>query len=206
MVPTQKNLSHSLGFLLRGRDPLLIVSESGAILESNPAASKLLGYGRDELATLCLNQIIPHDMRGHHQQLVTQAFKKRTAFSLKNAAKAVTKTRERIPVELYISFKEVEAQTIAVVIIRDMSELFKIESKLSESEKRFQDTFERLPVGLCHVSLSGQFLRTNAQLCNFFGYSEGELKKLTFQDLTHPEDLKEDLDNVEALINGVTDT
>ena len=206
MAPSHKNLAQSLGFLLRGSDPLLIISESGAIIESNPAASELFGYQHDELGTLCLNQIIPHDMRGHHQQLVKQAFKRRTAFSLKNSVKAISKDKESIPVELYISFKEINSESIAVVIIRDMSEFFKMESKLGESEKKFRDTFERLPIGLCHVSLSGQFLRTNSQLCKFFGYSESELKKITFQDITFPEDLEEDLKNVEALINGEADS
>lgn len=52
----------------------------------------------------------------------------------------------------------------------------------------------------------GQWLQTNKALCQFLGYSQEELRGLTFQQLTWPEDLNKDLQQVEKLISGEINT
>jgi PAS domain S-box-containing protein len=73
---------------------------------------------------------------------------------------------------------------------------------LAESEARLRSTFEQAAVGIAHVGIDGSWLSVNQRLCAMFGYSEAELRGLTFQDVTHPEDLTEDLANVERLLSG----
>ena len=46
----------------------------------------------------------------------------------------------------------------------------------------------------------------NKALCNFLGYSQTELQSLTFQQLTWPEDLNTDLEQLEQLVNGEINT
>lgn len=70
----------------------------------------------------------------------------------------------------------------------------------------FEKTFHFCPVGLAHVSIDGSFIRVNKKLCDFLGYAEKELTKLTFQELTAPEYLDEDLDYLENLLKGNIDT
>jgi diguanylate cyclase (GGDEF)-like protein/PAS domain S-box-containing protein len=62
------------------------------------------------------------------------------------------------------------------------------EAALSESEKRFRQTFELAGSGIAHISLSGRFLSANRRLCQILGYAEHELRALSVQDLSHPED------------------
>jgi PAS domain S-box-containing protein len=62
------------------------------------------------------------------------------------------------------------------------------ETELRASEERFRRTFEESPVGAAIVSLDSRFLRVNAELCRFTGYSQEELLRLTFADITHPAD------------------
>ena len=54
------------------------------------------------------------------------------------------------------------------------------------------------------VSPDGRWLRVNRALCDLVGYSEAELLARTFQDITHPEDLESDLENVRRMIAGET--
>ena len=42
----------------------------------------------------------------------------------------------------------------------------------------------------------------NCKLCDTWGYTYGELQKLAFQDVTHPDDLKMDLGQVCRLLSG----
>jgi diguanylate cyclase (GGDEF)-like protein/PAS domain S-box-containing protein len=73
---------------------------------------------------------------------------------------------------------------------------------LTGEGRLFRDTFENAAVGLAHVSPRGQWLRTNATLCQTLGYTADELHQLTFQELTHPDDLGEDLTNVQRMLDG----
>ena len=69
----------------------------------------------------------------------------------------------------------------------------------------FEKTFHFCPVGLAHVSVDGSFIRVNKRLCDFLGYSDEELTKLTFQELTAPDYLDEDLSYLERLMAGDID-
>ncbi len=79
-------------------------------------------------------------------------------------------------------------------------------SKLAESEERFRATFEQAAVGIAHVSPGGRFLRINPGFCDIVGYSRREMLRRTFQDITHPDDLDTDLENVHRLLAGEIDT
>ena len=69
----------------------------------------------------------------------------------------------------------------------------------------FEKTFHYCAVGLAHVGIDGTFIRVNKKLCDFLDYSDQELTKLTFQDLTAPDHLDEDLDQLERLLKGQID-
>lgn len=66
----------------------------------------------------------------------------------------------------------------------------------------FELTFERAAIGMAHVDANGKWLRANPQLCRFLGYSQDELFAMTFQDITHPDDLEYDLKHSYQLIAG----
>ena len=77
-----------------------------------------------------------------------------------------------------------------------------IDPQLLEAEERFRLAFEHAPIGIALVSLEGKFTRVNRALCELLGYSADELVAKTFQEITHPEDLDLDLDNVRQVLAG----
>ena len=79
------------------------------------------------------------------------------------------------------------------------------ETALRESEERFRATFEQAAVGIAHVSPDGRFLRINRKFCEIVGYSHEELLERTFQDITHPDDLEADLENMRRVLAGEAD-
>ena len=70
------------------------------------------------------------------------------------------------------------------------------------AESLFRETFERAAVGIAHVSPDGRFLRINDRFCQIVGYRYDEMLACTFQDITHPDDMEEDLDNVGKMLGG----
>lgn len=75
-------------------------------------------------------------------------------------------------------------------------------SSLRKQHEKFLTTFEQAAVGIAHVGLDGQWLEVNQTLCDIVGYTHDELIKLSFQDITHPDDLQGDLALVEQLLRG----
>jgi diguanylate cyclase (GGDEF)-like protein/PAS domain S-box-containing protein len=76
------------------------------------------------------------------------------------------------------------------------------ERDLIESEKRFRLTFEQAAVAIAHVAPDGTWLRVNRKFCTITGYTPQELSRLTFGDITHPEDLDADWAQASALLQG----
>ncbi|MDQ3999536.1 MAG: PAS domain S-box protein, partial [Actinomycetota bacterium] len=83
-----------------------------------------------------------------------------------------------------------------------IAELKSSEQTLRESEERFKSTFEQAAVGIAHAALNGRWLRVNQKLCEIVGYTREELLELTFQAITHPDDLDADLEQSRRLLAG----
>ena len=86
--------------------------------------------------------------------------------------------------------------------VMDVTGRKEAEEALRESEVRFRGTFENAAVGIGHVGIGGEWLRVNETLCKITGYSKDDLLKMTFQDLTHPDDLGPDVVQFERLMKG----
>jgi diguanylate cyclase (GGDEF)-like protein/PAS domain S-box-containing protein len=71
---------------------------------------------------------------------------------------------------------------------------------LAAAEDRFTATFEQAAVGIAHVGIDGTWLNMNRRCCEIVGYTKEELSKLTFGDITHPDDLDADWEQVRALL------
>jgi len=69
-----------------------------------------------------------------------------------------------------------------------------------ESDERFRQAFEFAAIGMGVLSLSGQWLRANHSIYEMFGYSETELLQITFQEMTHPDDLQKGQAELDRLI------
>lgn len=90
--------------------------------------------------------------------------------------------------------------------IRDITERKLAEDRLKESEERFRATFEQAAVGIVHATLDGKFIRVNQKFCDIVGYTQNELLDMSFMDITHHDDLQDDLGNMAKLLNGDINT
>jgi diguanylate cyclase (GGDEF)-like protein/PAS domain S-box-containing protein len=77
-----------------------------------------------------------------------------------------------------------------------------VDRALGEAEERFANAFEEAPIGMALVGLDGGFLRVNKALTEIVGHDADKLLSLTFQDITHPDDLEADLELVRQVVDG----
>ena len=78
-------------------------------------------------------------------------------------------------------------------VILDITDRKEAEEALRESEQRFRSAFDDAGIGMTIVTPDGRYMRVNRAFCGMVGYAEDELLGMTFRDITHPDDLEEDL-------------
>ena len=83
---------------------------------------------------------------------------------------------------------------ILLGITQEITDQKHAEAALRESEERFRRVFEEGPIGLALVDKNYHFLKVNGALCRMVGYSEVELLQMSFPDITHPDDLRANLE------------
>jgi diguanylate cyclase (GGDEF)-like protein/PAS domain S-box-containing protein len=73
---------------------------------------------------------------------------------------------------------------------------------LREAEERFRLAFEHAPIGVALVAPDGTWLQVNGALCRMLGYSADQMLALSFQAITHPDDLGLDVALVQKVLRG----
>jgi PAS domain S-box-containing protein len=89
-----------------------------------------------------------------------------------------------------------------LAVISDITMRKRAEKALQASEELSRAVVANSPIGIATADSTYHFLSANEAFCNILGYSEAELKKLTFKDITHPDELPKSLAKTSALVNG----
>jgi PAS domain S-box-containing protein len=90
----------------------------------------------------------------------------------------------------------------AVMVFHDVTRRRIVERALRLSEERLRAMFSQAAVGIAVASIDGRFEEANAKFCAILGYPLEELRRLTFMDLTHPEDVERTRSEVRRLLDG----
>jgi len=100
-----------------------------------------------------------------------------------------------------ITFKRLEQIELNEALKKSITERKYKEEQLFESEFRFGKLYEDGPFGMVMANSEFIFQNANPAFCSILGYSEEELQKLSFKDISLPDDLKKDLPNISKLYN-----
>ena len=87
-------------------------------------------------------------------------------------------------------------------VIRDVTVQREMEARVKESEERFRRVFETSPLGMALSTPDLRFYSVNPAWVSMTGYPEEELLKMSFTDITHPEHLAGDVEQIRELAEG----
>ena len=115
---------------------ILSIDENNKIILFNNAAQRIFGYSREEILGKNLNLLIPAQY-GDHYRFVRRFLKKRESDIIGKTISltALRKDGEEFPIELSLSFLEMDSGITFTAIIRDNSGQRKLERKLLQSER-----------------------------------------------------------------------
>lgn len=190
---------------------IYVMDTAGIITFTNPKAQALLGYSEQALLgqnahTLFHHQHLDHTVYPESDCQIRQVMQTKQPYK---SAEEIFWHHSGAPIYSAVSAVPLFKNNMvvgAVVVFDDISERRNIEQALRASEKSFREIIEYAPIGMAIVALTGRFTTVNQTLCNIVGYTSEELKRLTFQEITHADDLSTDLAYVQQLIEGKIDT
>lgn len=161
-------------------DALLLADPSGRYVEANRAACESLGYSREELVKLRVQDIVvdypEEEMLRHYRELHEKGPATYNAMQRR-------KDGSTFPVEARLSLFDYDEQTRILAVVRDITERQQAEERLRESENRFRYLFERASDGLFLGDSSGRFLEVNQAGCDSLGYTREEILGMTAEDI-----------------------
>jgi PAS domain S-box-containing protein len=167
----------------------------------SPSSLPILGYRPDEFyasPTLGLEIVHPED----RERLERECTRDPEATFVGRAIRKDGRVRWIERRQKKVAFRQ---RPYLEATLRDITRQHEAAEALRESELRFHTAFERSPIGMALVAVEGDLLKVNESLCAFLGYTEDELCRTTWQELTHPDDLLADLASVEATLAGRID-
>lgn len=168
----------------------------------NPGAERLYGYAAEEMVGRPIGVIIPPERAGDEQRILRQILQ--DEYVAHYETERVRKDGTRVEVSLAVSpIRSASGDLIGLsVVAREITELRRAARRLAESESRFAAIFQESPLGIALVGDDFKFLRANRAFCEMLGYAEDELRILGFPDITHPDDLGENVELTEKLFAG----
>ncbi|MEG4310181.1 PAS domain S-box protein [Microcoleus sp. AT8-B1] len=205
----QKSQARFAGILEIANDAIISVDRTQRITLFNHGAEMMFGYKIEDILGKPLNLLLPEQFRDAHPQHIKQfAQSSSRARRMGERSEILGRRRDgtQFAAEASISKLEMRDETVFTVIMRDISDRQKIEMALRNSEEQFRHAFEDASIGMAIVSLDGHWIKVNPALCQILGYSSEELLALTFQDITHPDDLDRDLSYAHQLLAGIIST
>jgi diguanylate cyclase (GGDEF)-like protein/PAS domain S-box-containing protein len=175
-----------------------IVGADGRILDVNPALCAIAGCEPSDLVGHEFWRFIS-DSRSYEAWAATSGGLR----ALDTERPFVRPDGTPVVLALHVRPHHVDGQVAWFVVhVEDRTEQRRAEAEIRAVESRFTSAFERAPVGMALVDLDGGFLRVNGALGALVGRTDEQLLDLTFQDITHPDDLEADLRLVQQLLDG----
>jgi diguanylate cyclase (GGDEF)-like protein/PAS domain S-box-containing protein len=89
-----------------------------------------------------------------------------------------------------------------IVHLRDVTEQKRTQRRLAKIQRRMELAFRCAPIGVAVVNPDGRLIESNPALQTMLGHSAAALGRLTFEDISHPEDRDGVRPLFEALLAG----
>jgi PAS domain S-box-containing protein len=103
------------------------------------------------------------------------------------------------PARLDLALREFDAGVAAIrLTLTDLGE----RTALKQHDQIFRAVFERSPIGIGIADADRRYRMVNPAMCRMLGYTEAELLGKQFTEITHPDDVKLNVWNLEGLVAG----
>ena len=190
-----KRTAHELRFLNdlieQTNQPVAVSNLDGRLIRFNHAYEQLTGYSSEELHLMTYQEITPEPWHEFEAEQITSLMTE--GIPVRYKKEYIRKDGTLVPVELIADIYRNAAgePEYLYAFVTDITERKKAEEALKKSEERFRTLFESAPIGISINDANGKFVQVNKSFQEMLGYTEEELRGLSFREVTFEEDLAE---------------
>jgi PAS domain S-box-containing protein len=152
-------------------DAIFVSDLYGRILAVNDHACEQLGYDRNALQELKLNDLLAPEFAVNSQEQIAEIVK---SGHIVIETAHVHRDGRIIPIELSATIIEYEGETAVLGIARDMTKRLEEQNALEANEARLRKIFEAVPVGVGMVQ-DRVIIFANEAICRMLGYTHEAL-------------------------------
>ena len=172
--------------------PIVLLNESGLIVDANPSASVLYGHLRDEMLGLHATCLFGHEGP------IDQMFSARPAFV--PATTHFRRDGSQFMAETTLSFISQRDNLLALAVVRDVTEERRTLERLREAEERWRFALEGAGDGVWDWNLASNEFYHSPRWREMLGYDEAP--DLAWYKLLHPDDKQYVYGNMDAYLRG----
>jgi PAS domain S-box-containing protein len=179
------------------------LDSSGRFLSANQRFCELVGYVEQELKSLRAMDLTHPDDRERERSIVS-AFLSGKTDTVDYEKRFVRKDGRSIwsRVNAALVKDETGALLYTVGVISDIDGQKRTTDALRESEEKFRNSVADAAIGFAMNTPDGVFVDANAVFCRLTGYSVEELRRMTFSDLAHPDDIPANMKAAQRMLSG----
>ena len=172
-------------------DAIVTITPDGIVRWFNRGAERIFGHRAEEVIGQPVTLLMPERYRdlcvaGLHRYLRTGEAR---VVGVTTELVGLRKDGSEFPIEMSLGETHENGERLFTGVIRDITERKRTEDALREARDRFRSLFDHAPIGVAMVTLEGRYVQVNRSLCEILGYCEEALQSLTWQEITHPDDL-----------------
>jgi len=189
--------------LTNSSDLVVVVDPSGRLTFISQAAKRILGHdpqywlGRDVFELLH-----PDDIGRAAEAMATSVG---TGPGVKEALELRVRHADGVWREVEIvanNLVEVEHVGGLVITARDVSERLAAQASADQARDRFEQAFDRAPIGMALIANDGRVVRSNEALAHMVGRTVKDLAGESLVALAHPDDRDEAIERALAVLHG----
>ena len=171
-------------------DAVLRVDREGRHIYANSACERVLGMLPEEMIGKTVQELpIAANLRrkwGNRAAKVVASGKTLNVRDVFDSPRGAVRHEAKLVPEL-----DEQGQVATVlIVIHDLSERYRAERSLQESEERFRVTFEEAPIAMLLIDREAHVRGANPAAVTLLGYPYEELVEQTIYSITHPDDLE----------------
>lgn len=183
-------------------DILVLVAPDGTFLHVNPAFSHVLGWAREDVVGRPAFEFVhPDDLAATEQGFRDIDGPGREVHEFENRYR----TRDGAHRTLRWNARVSMDGRVIHAVARDVTDMQARVEALRLSEERFRLAMTSAAIGMAILDLDGRFVDVNDSLCRIVGRPRDVLTRLTFTDITHPDDIDTDVELARQLVTGAID-
>ncbi|MCC2675854.1 MAG: hypothetical protein K0R58_2801, partial [Ramlibacter sp.] len=173
------------------------VNPEGCFVKVNPKVCAMLGYTREELATLHVRHIVHPDD--------AEAMREQFAGAIRGELASYIAERRYLHKDGHVVWVRITASPVRHPDSGDILYIAKFIEDITERKRaraELEGFFRQATVGLTVKDTESRLLRLNQRLCDMLGYRMEELQGTPYLALVHPDDLPAEKKLLERLVAG----